>query len=532
MKLQITPGTFLIIILFAAALLVLLIFGVWSMTLYKKGNKYAKVMPLHYSRGIINIEKRTVTLVEINKVRDGETHTYNIEDFVYMISINPASKEFRELLKMINSKATSKKIHAKMKSIPNVFLFLIDYDDKRRTLSMANVNPYEEYDEEIHFQMQNNELVSNVKKSHIDMDFLEESLIPSADFEIFTQLFKTSKKFLSKGVTIIKISPKHSFIETGKDYLLNLIQLTSLKRALAKQSMHCSLSRDGSLYSIVANDRKKSFLSVQKNWEAKITSMFPKIRKFEHVDLGIEDFNIDTCIVANKDSKSIAEALIFVNLISEFKRKKESYDIAELIHEAKAINISAEEIIKALKDKKPPIRKIENPIIERGFKSIYEVYIDYPKELLDPIIKYSFKHKKDILEILIVRANKEATKSKTQNIAITVDAFSIPEIIEIIKDEPMKPNVHIVYQERERVRHYQEQLEESVKILKEKGIKTIQLIHNEKGGSVKMYRIFKPEYIMVAKGLNNASTLSDNLKINLNTLKNIKEKETKIINLK
>ncbi len=532
MNIELTPEIISILVLIGSSLFVLIVFGVWSMVLYKKSDKYSRVMPVHHSKGIINIKEKKVIIKEISKVRVGEVHEYDLEDFIYMISINPASKDFRELLKMINSGATSKKIHTKMISTPKVFLFIIDYNDKRRTLSMVNINPFEETENEIHFQMQNNELVSNTRKSHIDMEFLEENLMPSTDSEIFNNLVKTSRKFLSKGVTIIKISPKHSFIEAGKDYLLNLIQFTTLKRELAKQNVHCHLGRDGSLYSIVANDRKKNFLVVQKTWEAKIASMFPKVKRFEYVDLDIGDLNIDTFIIPNKDSKSISEALIYVNLVSEHKRKKIDIDVDELIFEAKAINISADEILKALKEKKPPIRKNENPVIERGIKSIYEVYIDYPKEILDPIIKYSFRHKKEILDILIKQANKEATRSKTQNIAITIDVFSIPEIIKIIESETFKPNVHIVFQERERVRHYQEQLEESVKILKDKNIKTIQLVHDEKGGNIKMYRLFKPEYIMIAKGLNSALTLSDSLKINLNTLENIKDKETKIINLK
>ncbi len=532
MDITLLPETIAILVLIASSLLVLLIFGTWSSIIRKKSDKYSKVMPVHHSKGYINIEEKTVTIKEISKVRAGEVHKYDLEDFIYMISINPASKDFRELLKMINGGANSKKVHDKMLATPKVFLFIIDYNDKRRTLSMINMNPYEEFDKGIHFQMQNNELISNTRKSHIDMEFLEETLMPSTDSEIFTNLVKASKKFLSKGVTVIKISPKHSFIEAGKDYLLNLIQFTTLKRELSKLNINCYLGRDGSLYSIVANDRKKNFMIVQKTWEAKIAAMFPKVKRFEYVDLDIEDLNIDTFIIPNKDAKSISEALIYVNLVSENKRKKIEFDTRELIHDAKAINISADEILKVLKEKRPPIRKVENPVIERGVKSIYEIFIDYPQEILDPILKFSFRHKKEIFEILIKHANKEATKSKTQTIGITIDILALPEIIKTIESEKLKPNVYLVFKERERVRHYQDQLEQSIESIKKLGVKTIQLIHDERGGNVKMYRLIKPEYIVVSKGLNNSLTLSDILKINLNTLENIKEKETKIINLK
>ncbi len=532
MKTNLTPETIALLILIVSTLLLLIVFGGWSKILYKKSNKYSRVMPVHHSKGFIDIKEKTVIIKEISKVREGETHSYKLEDFIYMISINPASKDFRELLKMINSSATDKKIHDKMMATPKSFSFIIDYNDKRRTLSMVNINPYEELDEGIHFQMQNNELISNTRKSHIDMDFLEETLSPSNDSEIFSNLVKASKKFLSKGVTVIKISPKHSFIEAGKDYMLNLIQFTTLKRELAKLNINCYLGRDGSLYSIVANDRKKNFVVVQKTWEAKIAAMFPKVKRFEYVDLDIEDLNIDTFITQNKDPKSISEALIYVNLVSENKRKKIEFDAAELIHDAKAINISADEILKALKEKKPPIRKVENPIIERGFKSIYEVFIDYPEEILDPILKFSFRHKREILDLLIKQTNKEATKGKTQNIGVGIDLLMLPEIIKIIETEKLKPNVFLVFKERDRVRHYQEQLEEAIKSLKDNGVKTIQHIHNEHGGNVKMYRLLKPDLILVSKGLNSSIVLSDNLKINLNALENIKEKETKIINLK
>lgn len=527
---KIDINIWIIIVLFISVLLMLVIFGSIIKFISSKIEKDSRRKPVHYAIGTIDIQNKKVMIESISDVRKGDVDIYNIDDFIYMLSINPDSKPFRELLKLINNKSTKKKIAEKISSIPNTFITLIDFSPKRRTLSLININSNHEDDGYIQFQIQNNEI--NPKKTHIDMDFFEESIDPKTDSEIFSALLRTSKNFLSKGATIIKLSPKYTFIESGKDYLLNTIQLTALRRTLAKDNINTHLGRDGSLYAIVANDRKKQMVSVQKNWETKISSLFQKIKFKEFIELNIDEINIDTFILTSKDSKSINEGLLFVNLITDYKRNNWEYDIEDVIYEAIEINKAGEDLVKKLKDKKPPIRVVENKIEERGFKSIHEVYIDYPRETLDLIMKLSFKHKKDIMESLLKFGNKEATKLKDAITTISMDMTLLPEIHKALNNETIRKNLYITLPERERAKHFHKQLVESSRILKEKNIKTIQFIHEYIGGSVEIYRIFKSELVLLMKSLNDTVIISDRLKINLKNIENIKDKETKIINIK
>ena len=82
MKINLTPETIAVLILIVSTLLLLIVFGTWSKILYKKSNKYSKVMPVHHSKGFIDIKEKTVTIKEISKVREGEVHTYKLEDFM------------------------------------------------------------------------------------------------------------------------------------------------------------------------------------------------------------------------------------------------------------------------------------------------------------------------------------------------------------------------------------------------------------------------------------------------------------------
>ncbi len=534
MKFKITPEIIGIISLIISVLLILIVFVLISKYFTKKTDKFSHDMPVHYSNGAIDIRNKKVIIRELSKVRKGEMYVYDLEDFIYMLSINPDSKPFRELLKLINNGSTTKKILDKLNTIPNSFAFIIDYHNKRRTLALVNMNPIdeEELDNEIHFQIMNNELTTNPAKSHFGKDFLENALVPETDTEIFSSLIKATKRFITKGVTIIKISPKHAFIESEKDYLLNIVQLTTIKRGLEKQGIESHLGRDGSLYAIAANDRRKNFFAVQRAWEIRITSIFAKIKRNEYIDGNFDYLNINTYMTMGKDSKSINEALIFVNLISDYQKRGEDFDYDDLLFEARSINVSADEIVKSLKEKKPPIKSGMHSIIERGVKPINEVYIDYPREIMEPLIKYSFKHKKEILETLYKAALKESTKDKEHPVAVQIDLFSIPEIYKVIETEKARDNLYIILNEKDKIKHFKNQLTTSAKKLKDNGIKTMQLVNDELGGSINLYRIFKSEYILLAKGLNESTILSDKLKMNINNIINNKEKETKIINMK
>ncbi len=495
-------------------------------------NDYSKYMPIHNTRVEVYIKEKVVRLYEISESRDGENFEIAIEDFIYMISINPESKEFREMLKLINNDASQKKIADKLKTVSPSFISLITFTPKNKSLTLFNVNVEQEFDNVISAQLHSSQVDYIKKKVPLETKFIEGDYLPLSDTEIFNNLNKQSKKYLSKGVTIIKISPKYKYMDSNKDYLLGVIEANLIKEILVKQNLNFNLGRDGSLYGIVPNDRKRNLLTVQKSWVVKMESIMPKAKNLEYIDVKFGDYEIHTYLTSTRDSNAINEALVFVNLVSDLSKDGTFVNSGSVMLEASSIHDVGVEITKMIKDGKLTTKITENEIVERGIKSLSEVYIDYPHEVLDSVVKYSFKHKRTILEGMIENANKEATKAKDKLFFVNIDETSLPEIHKYLTKAKIRENLYISFIEKERVKHFYHQIINSVSLIKEKGIKTMQLVIDESGPYKDVYRFTKSELVVISKGLNNSSILSDQFKINLKIIEEIKEKSTKIITIK
>ncbi len=516
----------------AASMIMLLFFyGILKYN-YRQINDYARYMPIHNTRVEVHIEKKVVRLYEISENRFGENFEIKIEDFIYMISINPESKEFREVLKLINNDASHKKIKDKLKTVNHSFICLITFTNKNKALTLVNINSEQEFENVISAQLHSSQVAFSKRKTPIEMKFIENDYLPLSDTKIFNNLNKQSKKYLSKGVTLIKVASKYKYIDSAKDHLLGVIESNLIKDVLSKHNLHFHLGRDGSLYGIVPNDRKRNLLTVQKSWMVKFESYFPKNKIQEYIDVKLENYSIHTYLTSTRDSNAINEALVYVNLVSDFGKEGGSVDNGSLILEASSIHDVGVEITRMIKDGKLETKNAENQIVERGIKSLSEVYIDYPHEVLDSVIKYSFKHKRLILEGMIENANKEAAKSKDQLFFVNVDETSLPEIHKYLSNTKIKDNLYIAFIEKERVKHFYYQIINSVKLLKEKEIKTIQVVIDERGPFKDVYRLTKSEFVLISKGLNTSTILSDNFKINLKIIEEIKEKNTRIITIK
>ncbi len=520
------------IIILSILTIILIVFT--SMVLYqaKKTNKYIKNMPIKYYIGKINIPGKYVEIKLMNSINNEEdVRKYELEDYIYMLSINPDSKPFRELLKLINNNAKKKAIKDKLATIPKLFSTVSESEKNERSLSFVNINPFEEFEEEINFQIMRNGLIK--KKTHIDKSFLDESLLPTADSEIFTSMFKQTKKFLTKGITVIKIASKYDFVASNKDYLWNTIQMMSIKKELAKEGITSYINNKGSIYAVVSNDRKKTYNSVQKYWTTRITSLFNKKKaSIEYLEPNLDGIVINTFVSSAKDSNSLNKSLVFVNLASIESRLGNSIWYNQIESKSEYINDIGNQMIDSLSDKKPSFKVLENKIVERGVKDLNEVYIDYPKEDIEKVLTHSFKHKNQILDLLVKQTNKEALKEKTKTYGLSIEIEYLPELVKIFDKEKLKSNAFILIHEIENTKHYNYQIIKAINILKEKKIRFIQMINSEHGAFINIYRTVKPEYILLSKGLHSSTISSDKFKLNLNTILEIKDKECKLINVK
>lgn len=522
----------LIAIFLIVALVIVLVFAFWSKHFSNKSEEYADKTSITYSTGYIDIETKKIFIKEFRRNKKQKNSLYDLETFIYSMSINANSKDFRELLKLINNNSNVDRIKKKLSEVSDNFHFIIDYTIKRRTLVFASINPEEEFDGKIHFQLMNNELTRNLSKSHFQKDMLDNGLIPLTDTEIYNRLVKTSKNFLTKGITMVKISSIYPFLSSEKDYILNAVHLVTLQKELLKEEIQTIPSKDGSLYFILKYDGKRNFENSNRYWKTRINGVFSKIKRNEYLDANLRNYNVDTFIASLKDSKTINEGLLYLNLATEYRKRNEKFDYEDLIFEAKSINVSAQEIIKSLKEKNPPIGIDKISIVERGIKEIVEIYIDYPEEIITPIVKFSFRHKRELQMLLISLANKVAAKNKEDIHAILIDIFSIGEVKNLLEDEKIRPNLYMLVKETGKHTYFKRQLVEYISILKEKEINRIQFVKDKNGCSLELYNILEPAYVLISRGVGDEMLLSDNFNINLNMIINNKDKSTKIINEK
>ncbi len=529
-NIQLTLPEMIILSGIVIAILIFFIFSLIIIVISSKTSRFSRMMPTYHSECYIDIEKKIVIIKEV-RAFGWKEFSYELDDFIYMLSINPDSKPFRELLKIVRNGATKQKIKKAIKEVNSVFMYVIDYNDGRRSLSYNIFNKEQDFTDKIYFQMSNNELVGE-KKSSIKKDFLDGSLTSLTDSELFLSLSKEAKKFMSKGVTLVKVTPKYSFIETNKDYLLNRIQTMNIKNELLSLGFKSFQGTNGSIYGVISNDRRKSHNSIQKQWNNTISNLFnKKKRSNEYLDANIENYVINTYSITTKDSNAINEALIFINIASEYSIEFGNYSFDEVIEVTKKISKDANHIIEEIREKKPKIKIHKSKIEERGIKPFNEIFLDFSREVIEITLNYSFRDKREIITYLLEQANKASLKIKTENIIANINEKGLKELPIILKDLTLKPNIYIGINEFKKVNHLKYTYIKIAEFLKDNNIKIAQNIKDENGGNIHLYRIFNPEYVILAKGLNDSTVLSDKFKLNLLNIENTKTKETKIINV-
>ncbi len=524
---------FMLIILLVSLFLMVVIFGSITSSYRFKIKRFTKHMSPFRTECYIKISTKKVYIKETRMGKISKEFIYDLEDFIYMLSINPDSKSFRELLKLVNNEASENRIKSHLKTLPDTFIYFVDYKDGRRSLAFSNINPEQDFEDEIFFQTKSAELMRD-KKTIVSDEILDDPIEALSEIEIHSAIMKETRRFVSKGVTLFKISPKNDFIDSSKDFYLNTIQGLSIKREFAALGIKMFTCARGNLYGVINNERRRTYNSVNKYWINKFNLIFSKLNKRnkEYIGGNIKNYSINIYVTNSKDEKTVNKGMIFNNLSAEMNKNGKPIVFQILEKRAEEISIMSDSLAKDLKDRKDVVKSNKNIIAERGVKPIHEVYLDFPNELLQTVLKYSFKERKLIIETLIKRANKIAVKYKEDTITVNVDIWAVHDSVIILRKNKLKKNIHLMILEHNKIKPLRHLLTTMANELKELNVPVSQYVADENGANVDLYRIFESKYILLAKGLNDSTLVSDNFKLNLNNIINIKDKDSKIINIR
>lgn len=483
-----------------------------------------------YSEAFIDVSDRKINFRSIAGFHNQSVKSFSLEEFIYMLSFNPESKNFREFLKLINNRSSIENINKKIKTLESSIPFIITYSNGEKTLSFANINK-EKTLSNGGFYFQLTESAIN-KKSDFTNELFKKKIDYLNSNEIFLSLLTQERKITTKGFTLIKISSKSIKKPSTKGYFLNKLLLIKLSYLLENEKIKAFHYSDGSIYAITKSIKRTNYFSVQKNWKNIISSILNKESEKEYLNLNIDDLNIYVTSDTKKTQNSINEAIIRINLMSDFMIEKElekDVDVNSLHNKARVVANEAEKLLDSIKSDVSLVVKnsIYNLDDEKN-KRIVEFYIDHNVESMKLILDYSFKQQREILEGLIRYANNQASHFSNEIVTIMIDVSNISLFISIISKVSLQNNFYISLVENYSTineRTMWKQYGENLKNLK---CKIIQIIRNEEEISLELTRAFKPKFILLYKKIYNEN-INEEINMSLRTLEINKDKDTKII---
>ncbi|BDU67657.1 MAG: hypothetical protein TYPL_3100 [Candidatus Tyloplasma litorale] len=488
-----------------------------------------------YSSVELNIKTRKIKFIPQNN-GEFKSREYNIEEFIYMISTNSETRNFKDFLKKINNKVDLKVLNELISNLNESILLSISYIDETTTIGVIYINNNSKIvNGKWKFQIAETKLLENTS---LDISYFNRGIKEYDDDEIFNLVSKDIKNLKTKGFTLMKIASKYKLVSSTKDFLILKLQLLRLSQILENKEFKTYLSEDGSIYVLNQSIRRNNHFLINRVWNNVIRSYFSKKSSNEYIDFKIEDFNIFAIAETRKDKGKINEAFIKLNLIykESLNLNKLSYKkIKDIFYKANNLNQESIKIIKLLKDKQPIIRSASYKLKERQPNLIHEFFIDYSIEIIKDIVDYSFRYKKQIIELVLGYSNQKAKTVKFKNdlVAVMLEVSNISLVSKIIpKLGKISENFYIAFAENTNDRNDFFSWRNSAASITKNNCGIIQLIRDEKEGSIKLTRSIKPSYILLSKTFINEKVHSKEISIKLKVFKNTLDKKTKIISIK
>lgn len=484
------------------------------------------------SEVIISVEDKMVYKKIVNNKKGVTTESVTLDDFIYSLSINPESKNFRELLKLIENGSTKVQLGKKLKSIEdNKILVTLKYSETRASIAVIEMDAEnKEYDKFIKFQL--SESFFSFKKKESFRDILRDEVKFLNEHKMFQAVTKSVKGLKTKGWTVLKIENAYETIPTWKDNLINTMQLIKIKFLLKEEGIESFLSNERALYCIVTSGRNSNPISIYRNWNNKIGLLLSASKQY-YFDISSSEVTVTTANDFVKDSRAINTTLMAVDMLSRLSAsdKVNKKVIDDINAKTLKIHEDASALLKEAKESKLPIIATEFELKQKTPKGIVEFSLDLPVEDIDVILKNSYQHKRELILLSIKEAMKKSNKYKTKLNTIMFDIKNASIIASLVQNIEPKDNFYISFAQDE-TRYTVEQLNGWFRSMRHKGHKLIQLIRTLDDGSTKIHIAMKPEYILYTKDFSKVEDKEEKININLSKLNTIKKKNVKILNIK
>lgn len=528
---QIIEVIFLTMLILTFVVLIVVLFGFLVKQVEHDMNKVTKKMINSNSNVVIDIEKKLVYKTQLNNKERKEIETLKLDDFIYSLSINPETKTFRELLKLINNNATKTQILNKYKSIKHFnTLTTLKYSDTKASIAMLEIEKNnKEVGEYIKFKL--NESFFSFKKNEQFREFLVDEIVQFDENELHQELYKDVMNLKAKGWTLIKIQNLNESLLTEKDNFINLVQMLKLKLILKNIGINSYISKQNELFFAHSTGKVNDYFLIRKYWENKIQALLNK-EKLYYFDLSSNEILINTTSDIIKDPGTVDVALMVLEkLSSELNTNRNSKTIIDNAKlNANEINLSAIEFLKEYENKSLSMMYLEDEFIERSPKSIVEFYPDSPEYNLSEIINHSYMNKEKIILIILEQAMNEMVKHKNKLCTVVFNLKNIYALANVLED--IKPNNKLMFSIAEDGTKYtKSELNKCFSKIRSKGHELIQLIKDVEDGSTELYISMKPKYVIYTKDFSKID-IEEKISIGLDKLKIAKDKKTIILNTK
>lgn len=484
------------------------------------------------SEVVISVKEKMVYKTIVNNKTGTRTESYSLDDFIYSLSLNPESKVFRELLKLIDNGSTKTQLLNKFKTIEDYkILVTLKYSEIKASVAIIEIDKDNKNIEEfISFQLSESFFI--FKKKEMFQDILTDEINQLNEYKLSQALLKDVKAVKTKGWTIVKIENSRELLPTWKDYLINILQMAKVRYLLKENGIESHFGTDGAVYFVQASGRSSNYFTISKEWNSKIHSMLSNNKSY-YFDITSDELKVTTSNDFVKDSRSVNTSLIMISIISKEKQNekisKSFVDTAT--HRSAEIHSKASRLLKEMKEGPFPMMNTEFQVREKSPKGIIEFYIDFPQISSQDEISYSALHKREILLLTLKEALKRSSRFNQKICTVMFEMKDLNILASVAKTLDPKDNFYFSFSEDDSI-YTKEELNILFNQIKSSGHKLIQLIRNLDDGSITINLAMKPDYILYTKDFSKMKDENELHNINLAKLNTIKDKKARIINIK
>ena len=510
------------------SVLFMIFFFIILFILNKKTDKTLKLN--YYSKIKIDTNKKIVYINPVRKDSNFKKEVYSLDDFIYMISITPDSKDLRELFKLIINERSKSVIEEKMKTLEDVILFTFERDEEKKSYAMFFSNSSTKNFDNLYFEMTETFISSKDKEIKI---FKNEFLLLS-DEKIFNSLHKDIKKISgtnNKHWVIAKISYKYDITPTQKSRKSRILESNKIKIILESNGINSYISKDFSVIASFPSTKVSHGSFTQKRFNSYVNLLLNPTKDSRTI-INSKKFIISTIYDGNPSAVSLNFNLIKLQIISNLmlENKYDEKNSSNIFEEVKVISDISNNFSQSLKKNNNIIEYSEVKILEKG-KIFNEYFLNMNKDVKNKVLLFSWKNKINTINEIINYVNNQSKKFAKRYLYFSFEVSMLNDVIDALEGIKIKSNFLIEIIDDKNL-YDKVFIKEKIDILDKLGVKVMFKFDSIDGDDLERLIFFKPELILFSK---NFKSNLGNEKIAINSFRTLmknKSKDTKIFTIK